>query len=88
MPKGQYSRPFNKDLKRLSKSVMNAKIGTMKSIVGQASEAMEDRRKTGARLVDSPRMTQRERSRFNEKKAVYETGPENPPKKKAGPFEY
>lgn len=79
MPKGQYSRPFNKDLRTLQKGRINqdAKLFDKKrrSLVTQASEAMEDNRKWGARIPGNPHMEQRERSVYHEGSSTYRTGP-------------
>lgn len=83
MPKGEFSRPFNKDLKVLQRSKLYKGSG----LAGDASRALEEKRKWGARTPGNSVMVQREqerttkqavpspvkeRSRFNEKKSIFE----------------
>lgn len=69
MPKGEYSRPFNKDLKTIQRSFGFKGSG----LAGEASKAMEEQRKWGARIPDNPHMKKREQERrLGNAKAVEE----------------
>lgn len=64
MPKGQFARPFNKDLKAVAKNPSYKGLG----LANDVSVAMEKKRKMQARLGGGEL---NEKSRYDERKGIW-----------------